>query len=617
MNPQSESAPSTVLGSEAFQSVALELVIFCATIAVAILVKVCSFNSGCASGFLSFWPGRRAPARKLKSCVVDDCQQLTTEEVLLPNAKESAAAAPAARTGARRTAGTRGALEGSARTVEIIMEMASNKNAAEALSLYAEFRASEELGRAHALKASFRAARRSGQDFYSSLVQSAVRMGQPEMVERLLDDMVSFQIERTLSFYESVMKVLAGQKHYRQALAVYNRLSSEGFKASPVTLSCLINFTAELGDLDSSIKFFEQLDATSKPSIRAYMVALRVHSKRQDWTKSLEIVRSMQARSVPIDSLILNTVLATGVAAGKTEAAEELLHETATENVAIPDVISYNTILKGYAHQKIADKALKTMELMLARGVKPNGITFNTVMDAAVRGSQFEDAWKILDSMQEAGIRPDKYTCTILTKGLHENSTPKQLTRLIEMIQSVLPQCDSSLSSSLFRGIIQVGVRFKNTALLMRAFNGMKGQYVVPTTADYQLMIQTLAQEGETAHCSVIWRAALASAANGNGVPHQPSAAVVVAIFTSVMEDLAQKELVEGMICAFESLVAVVPALPGSQKSLENNMPPVLRQCRAALFQAASRKQHSSPSFRRLLELAPEQGVPLETLMKC
>merc|ERR1719160_1330543 len=132
------------------------------------------------------------------------------------------------------------------------------------------------------------------------------------------------------------------------------------------------------------------------------------------------------------------------------------------------------------------------MELMLSRGVKPNGITFNTVMDAAVRGSQFDDAWKILDLMQEAGIRPDKYTCTILMKGLHENSTPKQLTRLIEMIQSVLPQCDSSLSGALFRGIIQVCSRFNNTALLMRAFNQMQGRYITPSSADYQLMIGTL-----------------------------------------------------------------------------------------------------------------------------
>lgn len=630
MSSLSENGSSTVIGSEAFQSVALELVIFCATIVVAVVLKVCSFNSGCASGFSKLWPwsARRPPPVKLKKGFPEDHSlHFTTKDASLPSGEDSGA--PATRTRRNVNAGARAPLEGSARTIETIMEMANNKNASEALALYADFRSSEdkhiqEDGHTQSWKTSLRMARRSGLDFYSVLVQSAVRVGKPEMVEQLLDDMVSSQIERTLSFYESVMKVLAGKKHYRQALAVYNRLSSEGFKASPVTLSCLINFTAELGDLDSSIKFFEQLDATSKPSIRAYMVALRVHSKRQDWGKSLEIIRSMQARNVPIDSLILNTVLATGVAAGKTEAAEELLHEMAKAAPEVPDVISYNTVLKGYAHQKVADKALKIMELMLSRGVKPNGITFNTVMDAAVRGSQFDDAWKILDLMQEAGIRPDKYTCTILMKGLHENSTPKQLTRLIEMIQSVLPQCDSSLSGALFRGIIQVAARFKNTALLMRAFTQMQGHYVIPTTADYQLMIQTLAENGDKANCSVVWQAVLSSATHGNDAK-QSSEAVVVAICKSIMDDLAQKEQVEAMMCAFESLVAVGPATEsekprsgasGSPKSLESNMPRLLRQCRAALFQAASKKQNTSPAFRRLLELAPDQGVPLETLMK-
>lgn len=95
------------------------------------------------------------------------------------------------------------------------------------------------------------------------------------------------------------------------------------------------------------------------------------------------------------------------------------------------------------------------------------------------------------------------------------------------------------------------------------------------------------------------------------------------------MECLAQEDEVEAMICAFESLVAVVPAcdpcdavkprtgLHGSQKSLENDMPLLLQQCRASLIQAASRKQNSSPAFKRLIELADEQGLPLETLMQC
>jgi len=618
MSQQSEtvtSIASAALGTDALQSFAMELMIFCATIAVALVLRALSFNSGCSAGFLNFWPKGRPPTTsKLQACSSPSHLQSTKESS--PNAEPPRSM----QAGGGRKVGARGPAQGPARVLETIMNMdrASNKSATEALSLYAELRSSD---RNLQMQELFRSTRFSGLDFYSTLVQSAVRAGQPQVVEKLLDDMASGNIERTLSFYESVMKVLAGKKHYQQALGVYGRLTSEGFKASPVTLSCLVNFAAELGDLDKAIGFFEQLASTSTPSIRAYMVALRVYSKRQDWSKSMEIFRSMQSRGVPIDSLILNSVLATGIAAGKIEATEALLHEIAGSNPEIVDVISYNTVLKGYAHQKIADKALKILALMLERGLKPNGITFNTVMDAAVRGGLVEEAWTVLDKMQEAGVRADKFTCTILMKGLHEESTPKQLSKVIDMIQAALPQCDAALASSLFRGIIQVSARLNNTFLLMRAFNQMQGHNLTPTTTDYQIMIQTLAQQCDTEHCSTMWRHALAPVRVGGGSQPQPPTATAAAIFTSVMEELAKRDKVEGMICAFESLRTFLAAAQpekhsagslGSQKTLEINAAQLLQQCRAALIQAASKKQHSSPACRRLLELAPEQGLSLE-----
>jgi len=532
-----------------------------------------------------------------------------------PANSTSSSAAYSAPHGAARKTGSRTSVQpGAVKTVDKIIELSSTKNATEALALYRDFYAKE----GDELQAILRSARRSGLDFYSSLVQSAVRIGRPEMVEELLDDMTNALIERTLSFYESMMKVLAGKKYYRQALDVYKRMEREGFKASPVTLSCLINFSAELGDLDSAIAFFEELSATSKPSIRAYMVALRVYSKRQDWPNSIDIVRRMQQGSIPVDSLILNTVLATGVAAGKTECAEELLQEMVRDNCDIVDVISCNTILKGYAHQKVADKALKMLDDLLARGIKANGITFNTVMDAAVRGSQIEEAWKVFERMRAAGVRSDKYTCTILMKALHEKSTPKQLSNLVEMIQAALPQCDASLVNSLLHGILQVSARLNNTALLMQTLNQMQTHRIVPTSADYQLMIQTLAGQCDSKNCSIIWRRLLVPVGNASPKEQQSPTAAAVSVFSTVVDNLVQKDHVEAVMCAFESLVATAPFVDhkgstSSQKGSDNGVPLLLQQCRTALIQAASRKQHTSPAFKRLLELASEQGMPLES----
>jgi len=155
--------------------------------------------------------------------------------------------------------------------------------------------------------------------FFQSLVQCACRGGQPELVESLLDDMETIGCDRSLELYESAMRLLAAKKCFKEALAVNARLERDGLKASSVTQSCLVSFSAELGLDDQTIRFFERLCEEGPPSVRACMVVLRVHAKRQDWPASVAHLRILWDTGVEVDGLCLNIALATGVATGKTD----------------------------------------------------------------------------------------------------------------------------------------------------------------------------------------------------------------------------------------------------------------------------------------------------------
>merc|ERR1719396_196296 len=148
------------------------------------------------------------------------------------------------------------------------------------------------------------------------------------------------------------------------------------------------------------------------------MVVLRVHSRRQDWDSSLAALRQMQSLGVSADSLALNIVLATGVAADKLEAVQELIAETRNYSTPIADVVSYNTLIKGCAQRGYAKMATQAVEDMQRYNLKPNAITLNPCMDAAVRGSRLDLAWDTVDSMRKCNLCPDKFSCSILVKGL-------------------------------------------------------------------------------------------------------------------------------------------------------------------------------------------------------
>merc|ERR1719473_185502 len=139
------------------------------------------------------------------------------------------------------------------------------------------------------------------------------------------------------------------------------------------------------------------------------MTVLRVHAKRQDWCAALATFQRMRDLGVSVDSLALNVVLATGVAADQIEGVDHLLAKVEDAGQrSVADVVSYNTLIKGYAHRSDAIGARHVLERIRRRGLRPNAITFNTFMDAAVRGGLCEDAWGTLAEMRAAGLKPDK-----------------------------------------------------------------------------------------------------------------------------------------------------------------------------------------------------------------
>mmetsp|Transcript_32012 Transcript_32012/g.73087 ORF Transcript_32012/g.73087 Transcript_32012/m.73087 type:complete len:528 (-) Transcript_32012:46-1629(-) len=374
--------------------------------------------------------------------------------------------------------------------VSLMRNQPNMRNAVKALSMYSELK---ELMKSRRLIETA-ASRTNAVEFFTVLVQSACRAGRAQLVQGIVDDMVRHGIARPLEFYESAMKQLAGQKQYRMALSIYDRIIADGLEPSAITCSCLVSFAAEVGELERAIQFFEKLASITTPSIRAYMTVLRVHAKRLDWTCSRAIFDDMLKRGVSIDSLVLNVVLATGVATDQVEGAEALLLEAATLKPPAGDLISYNTIIKGYAQRSEGAKALELMATMRGKGFVPNAITFNTAMDACVRGTRSTTAWELLSVMRESGLKPDKFTCSILTKGLSKGSTAEQIHACLELLREVGDKCETILRSTLLHSVLDAAATLQNVEPLTATFSQMWQHNIVPSANAFRHMIHALGE---------------------------------------------------------------------------------------------------------------------------
>lgn len=461
----STSLTTVSAAADIWRSLGVELAIFVVTLAFALIIR--GFNTKATASGKHCVVGGSSPRQKVAShahvprspcCVAPDRCAAVAAEVHLKSAAPPAAARKQITT--NQSTG-RSVWQIADEVIDGMKEQQSMKFAGRALALYDELRARlrEDGLRLSEVRTVGRLSKYSSIDFYTTVIHCAIRAGRHHLVQGILDDMCEQGVARPLAFYESTMKQLAGQKQYHLALSVFDRLSGDGLKPSAVTCSCLIGFAAEVGELQRAVGFFDRLSALTTPSIRAYMTVLRVHAKRQDWPASLETIRDMQRRGVPPDSLALNVALATGVAADRLEAVAALVAEAEAQTPPTTDVVSYNTVIKGYAQRGDSEGAVQALKRMQQRNLAPNAITFNTTMDAAVRGARVDEAWRLLSDLRSSGLRPDKFTCSILVKGLVKSPTVERVRAALELLREVDGCCDVALRSTLYRTILEAAAQ--------------------------------------------------------------------------------------------------------------------------------------------------------------
>ncbi|XP_068663881.1 pentatricopeptide repeat-containing protein At1g32415, mitochondrial-like [Aristolochia californica] len=85
-------------------------------------------------------------------------------------------------------------------------------------------------------------------------------------------------------------------------------------------------------------------------------------------------------------------------------------------SMMIRDVISWNSMILGFAHHGLSGRALELFESMKSNGIKPTSVTFLGLLTACSHSGLTDRGWELFNSMNKIySIRPDMehYICMI------------------------------------------------------------------------------------------------------------------------------------------------------------------------------------------------------------
>ncbi|XP_059661369.1 pentatricopeptide repeat-containing protein At1g53600, mitochondrial-like [Cornus florida] len=177
--------------------------------------------------------------------------------------------------------------------------------------------------------------------------------------------------------WTAVISGFVNNEEYEEAIRWFIQMLQTAIRPNPLTLSSVLSASASMATLNQGLQ-------------------LHAHVVKMD---------------TEFDLSIQNSLIAMYSKCGNVDDAYKVFI-----NVSAPNVISFNSMITGFAQNGLGKEALKLFNEMQNKGQEPNQITFLGVLSACTHVGLVDEGWHYFKSMKssyETEPGPDHYACMV------------------------------------------------------------------------------------------------------------------------------------------------------------------------------------------------------------
>merc|ERR1740117_2664729 len=202
----------------------------------------------------------------------------------------------------------------------------------------------------------------------------------------------------------------------------------------------------------------QNLLSSSPSDIAKHITMIRNCATEGNLKGAVGVFTQLEKSGVEMNSIIYNTVLDACVECRDLKAAEAWMEQT--KKAGMTDVVSFNVLIKAHLQTGHFEKARGSMEEMKKVGLQPNRVTFNELINAMVNkggAANRRQMWDIIDEMKVADAKANQVTISILLKTLNSYSSQTDITKTMDLIDTMDEPMDEVLLSSVVEACVRIG----------------------------------------------------------------------------------------------------------------------------------------------------------------
>ncbi|XP_072992600.1 pentatricopeptide repeat-containing protein At2g01510, mitochondrial [Typha latifolia] len=250
---------------------------------------------------------------------------------------------------------------------------------------------------------------------WNTLLRAYVKNQRPDDTISLYHRMRCLGIRPDNFTFPFVLRACADLIDVYLGMAVHAVLLRVGLVFDAIVETELMVMYAKLGESDLAEHVFEELGRTDGKDLIAWNALISAFSQNGHADKALKLFKQMELEGVEPDSITLVSVISSCAYLGCLELGRKL-HRRVREEMQKPNVFVDNALLDMYTKCGCMDEASKLFDEMRQRNV----VSWSTMIGGYAINGDSRGALALFSCMEDVGVRPNEVTfLAILTACSH------------------------------------------------------------------------------------------------------------------------------------------------------------------------------------------------------
>jgi pentatricopeptide repeat protein len=239
---------------------------------------------------------------------------------------------------------------------------------------------------------------------WSIIIAAYVQCGEGEEALGLVFRMQQAGFKPNQSMFASVLKVCAALADVKKGQNVHSYIVKSGLYSDVYTGSALVTMYSKCGYVEDARKVFDEV---SRLNVVVWSAMIAGYAQNEQGGKALEIFHQMQLVGLKPNKFTFASVV---TACASLEALEQgkWVHALIVKSSLESEVTVANALVTMYVKCNNIDDA----RTLFDRRVERNVISWTSMITGYAQNGKGEEALKIYGEMQRAGIKPNQFTFT-------------------------------------------------------------------------------------------------------------------------------------------------------------------------------------------------------------